>query len=83
MNTMDTTWTLNNADRLLSKGGLTFRYSFLGKAGLPRGEMTPVAWEKQLPSGEFMRVTESELIRQLDSALGYRLAVLEDNRKNR
>ena len=77
--TMDTIWMLNDQNRLLSRGGLVFRYSFIGKVeGL--GELSPIKWEKLLPSGTFVEVAVSDAIRRLNDALQFRLAVLEDSK---
>lgn len=74
-------WMLNDQERLLSRGMLVFRYS-------PIRVMrdlfsTPVEWERQRANGEFEPVTELSLIKELNSALHVREAVLEDSTARR
>lgn len=76
--TIDNVWVLDDQDRLLSRGGLCFRYSMILRAYDARFGWGPIAWEKQLPNGDFAPETNPETVEQLNSALRVRLARLED-----
>ena len=70
-------WTLNDQERLLSRGMLVFRYSPIRVERV--GFSTPVEWEQQRANGEFELVADPNLIKELNSALRVREAVLEDS----
>jgi hypothetical protein len=74
--TMDTAWTLDDQNRVLSRGGRRFHYSSISKADAA-GRKLPIKWEEELSTGEFGDVTDRYLIEQLNSALTIRLAMLD------
>jgi hypothetical protein len=74
--TMDTSWTLDDQSRVLSRGGRRFHYSLIRKADAA-GRMVPIKWEEELSTGEFGDVTDRYVIEQLNSALTIRLAMLD------
>jgi hypothetical protein len=75
-NTIDTKWQLDEQNRLLSRGLLVFRYREFAKAEV--GGWAPIKWEKQLTSGMFVEVIDADQIKELNNALRFRLAILED-----
>jgi hypothetical protein len=76
--TIDNVWVLDDQNRLLSRGGLCFRYSTVGKIFDERSGWTRITWEKLLPSGTWIPVTDTDTIDALNDALRVRLARLED-----
>ena len=80
--TIDMHWRLHAEDRLLKRGGAVYRYSHNGMMN-DRRDLVPVEWEEQLLNGAFLKVTDPDLIRQLNDAVQVRLAVLADPEANR
>jgi|ERR1700675_190713 hypothetical protein len=74
--TMDTSWTLDDQNRVLSRGGRRFHYPLVSKADAA-GRMVPIKWEEELSTGECGDITDRNLIEQLNSALTIRLAILD------
>jgi hypothetical protein len=74
--TIETNWMLDEQNRLLSRGLIVFRYTESAKA--EAGEWSPIKWEKLLPSGLFVEITDADQIKDLNNALRPRLAIAED-----
>jgi hypothetical protein len=77
--TIDNCWVLDDQNRLLSKGGLDFRYTVAGKMHSKRSGWASVNWEKLLATGTWIPVTDLGAIDELNSALRMRIAHLEDS----
>jgi hypothetical protein len=77
-NLIDTNWQIDDQNRLLSRGLLVFRYSEVIRVEV--GGRVPTKWEKLLPGGTFAEVIDADQIKELNNALHFRLAILEDPR---
>src|SRR3984957_5775453 len=75
-NLIDTNWQLDEQNHLLSRGFLVFRYS--GFMKVEGTAWTPTKWEKLLTTGTFVEVTDADQIKELNNALSFRIAILED-----